>query len=210
MTPNELQAALDKVREHLEIVQYLLHLLTTSSPVELHCNYCHDCREKTLYIWCTPSIKWSKHQVENAPREILNKQSGFKDLLDGQCYNPKGICDHSVWPFLTRMDPTLLHRAPAGAQHQHGANLICPRCKQPTFWGTARDGKIIAGHCLSCEKPYLSGEPGYNRWRLFLALHRRQFKLLIEEGTLFRQLMIHKMNQPRDTLPGIQDPGDDD
>lgn len=210
MTPNELQAALDKVREHLVLVQYVLRLLTTSEPVELRNNYCPECRQKTLYVWCTPSIRWSKDLVEHQPQEILRQQRGFHDILDGQCYNPLGICGYSMWPWITRMDPTMLHRAPANALHQHGSNLPCPHCKKPTFWGTARDGKVIAGHCQSCKKPYLSGEPGHNRWRLFLALHRRQFSLLIEEGFLFRQLMVHKMNHPRDTIPGIGDPKDDD
>lgn len=210
MTPSESQNEFDKVREHLQVIRYILHLLTTSEPVELCTKHCPKCGQKTLYLWLTPSIKWSKYQVELVPQEILQQSQGFKNILDGQCYNPLGTCEHSIWPFLTRMDSSLLNSAPANGKHTHGSKLSCPYCKKPTFWGSARDGKIVAGYCASCYKPYLLGESGRSRWKLFLALHRQQLKLMIKERILFRQILIHRLNQPRNTIHRIQKKSDKD
>lgn len=206
MNLQELQKALETVRVHLECIRTLIRLLEKSEPVHVRQNYCPECGERTMYFWCAPSILWNKKVLEEKPWEF-NNFVRFTGILDGQCFN--FVCGNSVWPALTRMDPTLLETAPANAILTHGDKLYCRHCRQMSVTGCARDGKTIAGLCNNCKKTTLRGDIARERWRLYLALYRREITLMVQEGLLSNQI-LKLIPSARQTLPGIGDPDDGD
>lgn len=205
MDLKQTQDGLLKVRKHLE---WIRHLTKTKNVVTIQVfrKHCPDCGGLSLLIWTAPSLLWKQHVLEEMPWDFETHSQHFLNLLDGQCINK--VCGYSMWPFVTRMDPILLQLAPANAEHRHGEQLDCPYCKQQSVWGTARDGRTIAGSCTACERTIFYGQAAAEWNALMHALYRRESWLMEREEWLERKIS-EAIPSARPTLHGIGDPDDD-
>lgn len=204
MDLKQTQDGLLKVREHLG---WIRHLIKTKNVVQIQVfrKHCPDCRGQSLLIWSAPALLWKQEVLEQMPWDFENLSQHFKNLLDGQCINH--VCGYSLWPFLTRMDPSLLLLAPAHAEHRHDENLDCPYCKQQTVWGSSRNGLTIAGSCSACERTIFYGQAAAEWNTLMHALYRRESWLLEREEWLERKIS-EAIPSTQPTLHGIGDPDD--